>query len=94
MVREQTTENHYEEYFTLRLVQAQSHLRTLIIQHGTSGWSSSAKLEIDRAIQRVDVAKQELKTQCARTAAAHTVEKKVSNSIAIRRLSAIAGKEW
>ena len=94
MVREQTTENHYEEYFTLRLAQAQSHLRTLITQHGTGGWSPSAKLEIDRAIQRVDVAKQELEAQRARTAAAHTVEKNVSNSIAIRRLSAIAGKEW
>lgn len=94
VVRAQVTESRYEEYYALRLQQAQAHLRNLVSEHGTGGWSPSVKRTIDLAVQRVDSAKQELKNQRMRTAEIHAANRTVSNRISIRQIGAVADKKW
>lgn len=94
VVRAQVTESHYEEYYALRLQQAQAHLRTLVGEHGTGGWSPSVKRTMDIAIHRVDSAKQELKNQRMRTDEIHAANRTVSNRISIRQIAAVADKKW
>lgn len=94
VVRAQTVENHYEEYFVLRLKQAQARLRALVAEHGTGGWSPYVRREVDTAIAGVEQAKRELSEQRSRTETAKQAVDVASTRVAIRKLGALANKEW
>lgn len=94
VARQHHEEGQYEEYYRLRLQQAQAALRDLIAAYGRSGWTAAQRGEIESAILRVDQAKQDLSAQQQR---ADIIRKHLEDrrrSIEIRLLDGELRKRW